>query len=251
MIWNGDVLEKLNPICRCGRNLYLDNKWILYKLFDSRYYFGEDVERNVDFWISYDIPNVVKVYDKIYFDDKFYGYTMEYIKNSITFREAIGRDIRYEDKVSAILDVYEALRYLHGYGMIIGDIHLDNFLYVNGRGYVIDLDNMTSVNGSFIFKQKYCVRLRHDGCKINEVSRYIDNIKVMLCSLSLIYGIDLEDFISSYSHDINLEFVYDYLIRFLKCKDFDEYFSLLFNKGDVSYFDELLCNKGTGKKLKM
>lgn len=178
---------------------------MLYKVFDDSSFFEDEVERNIDYQIKNYIPNTPHIYDKIYMHRKFCGYCMEYLMNTMTFREAIYKDSSFSVKVSAILDIYKTIKYLHSKDICLGDIHLDNsLLSENGQGYVIDLDYLVFYGDEFKFQQLYCISLNRNSNVLNRVSKYTDNTKLMLCCLSLIMGFDLEMNISSSKRDINI-----------------------------------------------
>ena len=70
-------------------------------------------------------------------------------------------------------------------------------------------------------------------------SRYTDNVKFMISSLSLIFNIDLEDFIDRNSHDINLESIYHKLIVPSGMEELIIYFQDLMEQKETKYFDEM------------
>ncbi len=243
-----DQIKELRPfqlkddtLNSSGNIYYFDSK--LVKIFGDNDFFLDEVERNIDFQMSYSIPNVPKIYDKIDVNGEFNGYCMQNINNSVTFRKSLGSNISFSNKVNAIMNIYQTIKFLHHHNIFLGDIHLDNFLIdCYGRGYVIDLDYLVFPVDKFKFKQLYCVKRNHQTPKINLVSKYTDNVKAVLCSLSLLYDIDLEQYISKSSFDIDLEDVYNTFIKGLGISELDEYFDRLINNSDVEYFDEFLLN---------
>ena len=76
--------------------------------------------------------------------------------------------------------------------------------------------------------------------KINVPSKYTDNVKLMICSLSLLLNRDLEEYISPNLHSINLEQVYKEVILPFNNPSLNEYFEKLMMKQDVPYFGEYL-----------
>ena len=95
---------------------------ILYKIFGDNSYIDEK-NRNIDFLIQNKVLNSPEIYAKLYKENEFCGYTMEYISNSLTFRQAIKENISLGDKIKAINDVYEAMKFLHVSNIYLGDIH--------------------------------------------------------------------------------------------------------------------------------
>lgn len=52
-------------------------------------------------------------------------------------------NIDFDSCIKIIQDIYKAIKYLHKKELLIGDIHMDNFMVDDkGRGYVIDLDGI-------------------------------------------------------------------------------------------------------------
>lgn len=210
-----EKLEKLSQLSLAknthnnGGAIYLLEDGTILKVLRDCYCYQSEIERNVDFQLKNRIPNTPEVYDKLYIDGTFSGYHREYIPDSLTFRDAIGKITELLPKLKAIRDVYTALKFLHQNGIFLGDIHLDNFLITySGTGYLIDLDYMRFPKDEYKFEQCYLVQPNDSSYKINVASKYTDNVKVALSCLSLLLGIDLEVFISSKEHSINLEKIY-------------------------------------------
>ena len=237
-----------------GGNIYKVSERVIYKIFKDLYSFQEEVERNIDFQITNAIPNTPKIYNKLFLNGKFSGYSMEYIPNAVTFRKAIGEDFDLSTKFAAIKIIYEALKYLHQHyphHIFLGDIHADNFLITReGAGYIIDLDYMRFPNDEYKFQQCYLIKPNNNSCKINVASEYTDNIKVMISCLSLLLNTDLEEFISSKTSALNLEELYDKVILPLNNPSLSNYFERLQNKEKVEYFDDWLSFQNLSKHTK-
>ena len=245
------LLSLENTTHNNGGMIYLKDKDTSYKIFRDFYSYQDEVERNIDFQIDNKIPNIPQVYDKIYVDGKFLGYSMQYERGTLTFRNAIGRDISFNDKISAICDIYQSLRYLHEKGIYLGDIHSDNFLIsVSGEGYLIDLENMRFPGDEFKFQQCYLIKPNNGSNEINIASDYTDNAKVMISSLSLLLDRDLEKVISKHSSDINLQEIYEKVILPLNNEKLSDYFEKIII-GKVEYFDEFLKRKYSISKSKV
>lgn len=217
---------------------------ILYKLFGDNSFIDEK-NRNVDFLIQNRVPNSPEIYAKLYRESEFCGYTMEYLSNSLTFRQAIKEDISTLEKLQAITDIYEAMKFLHSYDICLGDIHSDNMLITNGKGYLIDLEEIRFPGDEFKFKQCYLVRPNESLNKINIPSKYTDNVKLMICSLSLLLNRDLETFIDPIRHEINLEKLYNDIILPLNDEELSLYFEELMGGSFTEYFSDFL-----GKSIK-
>lgn len=223
--------------------LYKENKH-LYKIFADTS-FLEEKERNIEYMINNNIPNVPKYYGKIKnIGGKIIGFKMEYIDNSYTFREAINYDIPIENKINAINDIYKAIETLHKANIYIGDIHLDNILIKDGEtGYIIDLDEVRFPGDEWKFRQKYVIKKTNESYKTVIPNKYTDNIKLMISSLSLLLNEDLENFIDKKGHYINLELLQKY-IKDLPDNDLNKFLKSkvpeFLKQADEIYFESIL-----------
>lgn len=220
-----------------GGSLYLEDGY-LYKVYNEISYFREEKERNIKFLMNNSIPNTPKIYKMLYKNNEFNGYVMEYIEGSMTFREGMKQEISFSDKIKAILDVYETLKVLHSYGICIGDIHLSNFLYKDGHGYVIDLDEIRYPEDNFKFRERYLVKESIKSVPSKQASFITDNIKVCICCLSFLYNIDLENIICKYS----LKSV-KIILKFLTSDEEYKEISKILDINKLCYFDDVLINR--------
>ena len=222
-----------------GGNIYQYSDDVLYKIVDE-YFFRDEIERNVDYLMCHDVPCTVKIYDKIYFNDNFFGYSMRYLKNAVTFRTATYLKIDFDKAIDAVQCIYQAMRYLHDRNILIGDLHLDNMMIDNcGYGYLIDLDYMVFPGDEYKFRKLYDIKYRRDGYRVSLSSKNTDNVRAMICALSIIFGIDLESKFRYY-FEINLESMYDGFIQSLHLNNLSDYFLRIVSGEDVEYFDEFL-----------
>lgn len=220
-----------------GGSLYLEDGY-LYKVYDEISYFREEKERNIKFLMNNNIPNTPKIYKMLYKNNEFNGYVMEYIEGSMTFRESLNKNIDFMDKVSAIKDIYKSLKTLHSYNICIGDIHLSNFLYKDGHGYVIDLDEIRYPEDNFKFRERYLVKENIKSVPSKQASFITDNIKVCICCLSFLYNIDLENIICKYS----LKSV-KIILKFLTSDEEYKEISRVLDVNKLCYFDDILVNR--------
>lgn len=219
-----------------GGSLYLEDGY-LYKVYDEVSYFRDEKERNIKFLMNNSIPNTPKIYKMLY-NNEFNGYIMEYIEESMTFREGMKQEINFSDKIKAILDVYETLKVLHSYNICIGDIHLSNFLYKDGHGYVIDLDEIRYPEDNFRFRERYLVKESIKSVPSKQASFITDNIKFCICCLSFLYNIDLENIICKYS----LKSV-KMILKFLTSDEEYKEISKVLDVNKLCYFDDILVNR--------
>lgn len=220
-----------------GGSLYLEDGY-LYKVYDEISYFRDEKERNIKFLMNNSIPNTPKIYKMLYKNNEFNGYIMEYIEGSMTFRDGMKQEISFSDKIKAILDVYETLKVLHSYNICIGDIHLSNFLYKDGHGYVIDLDEIRYPEDNFKFRERYLVKESIKSVPSKQASFITDNIKVCICCLSFLYNIDLENIICKYSLK-SVKIILKFLISDEEYKEI----SKVLDVNKLCYFDDILTNR--------
>ncbi len=220
-----------------GGSLYLEDGY-LYKVYDEISYFRDEKERNIKFLMNNSIPNTPKIYKMLYKNNEFNGYIMEYIEGAMTFRDGMKQEISFSDKIKAILDVYETLKVLHSYNICIGDIHLSNFLYKDGHGYVIDSDEIRYPEDNFKFRERYLVKENIKSVPSKQASFITDNIKVCICCLSFLYNIDLENIICKYS----LKSV-KIILKFLTSDEEYKEISKVLDINKLCYFDDILTNR--------
>ena len=212
----------------------------IYKIFNSTDYIDEK-KRNIEFLIQNPIAHTPVIYEPLYIQNHVAGYIMDYIPNVCTFREALTKNLSLEQKIHAIQDVFQALGELHEKNIFIGDIHSDNFMIdLEGNGYIVDLEEIRFLGDEFKFKQCYLVKPNEHSYKINVASRYTDNVKLMISSLSLLLNVDLEKYIMPSEHCICLEQIYKEVVLPLNQPVLNEYFLALMNKEDVPYFSDCL-----------
>ena len=220
-----------------GGSLYLEDGY-LYKVYDEVSYFRDEKERNIKFLMNNSVPNTPKIYKMLYKNNEFNGYVMEYIEGTMTFRDGMKQEISFSDKIKAILDVYETLKVLHSYGICIGDVHLSNFLYKDGHGYVIDLDEIRYPEDNFKFRERYLVKESIKSVPSKQASFITDNIKVCICCLSFLYNIDLENIICKYSlKSVRI------ILKFLTSGEEYKEISKVLDVNKLCYFDDILTNR--------
>lgn len=222
----------------------------LYKLFNYNYYLDE-VERNIDYLLDHSIPHTPSLYDKLYIRKDFSGYTMDYLKNTITFRKSTLKSIPFELKMKAIMDICEVFHYLHSQNICVGDVHSDNFLIdKKGNGYVIDLDYLVFPTDIMGFQQLYWIVQKRGSSYMGKVSPYTDQIKLIISCFSLLMEIDLERAFMR-NGDICLENIFPFIEKYYSCHELKDYLNDLIKGESSYYFDSFLKeNKGIYKKLK-
>ncbi len=248
---SSENLKNLKPLKTTGHNnggnIYFYNDKLLYKIFHDRYIFINERERNVDFLCKHNISNCATPIDKIILDGEFYGYSEKYIPNASTFKEGINNDnLSLKEKLKIIRDIYLPLKYLHSKGIYLGDIHLDNFIYNNTNGFLIDLDDVRFKGDEYKFKKYYNLKKTSSSPAIIVENINTDNIKTTISALSFIYGVNIEEYIKN--NDIeSLKKIINQLSLSKSTKNY--IFDNLSNfDGKVLYFDECL-NEFNDQKL--
>lgn len=209
----------------------------LYKIIDTNTTYQKIIERNIDYLSKNNIPNVPKIIDKIYYNNKFYGYIVENIKGSITFKEAIFKEIDTNLKIKAIIDIHKALKALHEKKITLGEINLECFIIDEQGGYIINLDNIHYPYDDNTYKTTYDVKTSNNSPK------YKDIVKMMISSLSLMVNMDLEKIVSPKTKCISLDYIYSMVIPAIGNKKLDEYFKRIMN-GEEIYFDDFIIENG-------
>ena len=233
-------LEKYSVLKSDGYNtdstIYIVDDHTLYKIFKDDYIFYDEKVRNIKFLLDKEIPYAITPEDIIVIDGKVWGYKMLYLKDSKTLRKGI-QDIEtsLEDKAMIIKKIYIALRGLHDLGIFLGDIHLDNFLYSNDSGFIIDLDDIR-----FLFEQHnnrsyYFVKTASDKNSLAIEDQYTDNLKAMIYSLSFLLNIDLETMVKKGN-------LMDSIRELNLPEDVELYISAVIDSGkeEILYFDDIV-----------
>lgn len=242
-------LKKINDDSNNGGNLYTDYQ-LLYKLFDDNPCFLDEKERNVHYLYKKRLfhPYVLDIlYHGFGKKKRFLGYVQEFIPNAKTFRDGISdQEISYEEKEKIIGDVFDKLRILHAEDKYLGDVHLENFIYNEDGGYIIDLDEIRFQGvDDFNFEDCYLIKPDHNSPAIRIADRYTDNVKTMIASLSFLYGFDLEAIVKNGT----LVDVKQYLECMIEDKEFQgKVFQILDCRDEVTYFDEILGNTVSKKE---
>ena len=69
---------------------------------------------------------------------------------------------------------------------------MDNFLYVDGNGYTIVLDEIRLKGDEFKFRECYLLKENKNSMISKVATPITDNIKLAIVCLSFYYGVDLE-----------------------------------------------------------
>ena len=204
-------LDNLPVISASGHNnggtIYIKDDETLYKVFHNRYFFIDEKERNADFLIKASL-SCPKPIDKIYIDGEFYGYSQPYIKNAKSFLAAIKEKAEGIDKKTIISDVFNQLQELHQYDVYLGDIHLDNFIFDESHGYIIDLDDIRFKGiDDFKFTEFYLLQNNKNSNMQKIADEKSDIMKTFICCLSFYYNTNLEQLVIDEGVDALFDFL--------------------------------------------
>ena len=242
-----DNMKKIDNGLTNGGSVYLKDS-IIYKFFSDKPYFLEEKLRNVLF-LSQEKLFHPFIMNPIYDNGEFIGYTEEYIQNAFSWKEAIYYDLPKEFQFKIICDVYEKLKILHCHNYYYGDIHMCNLLFNNNDGFLIDLDEIRLMGeDEFKFSEYYNVHLTNTSPYLKKSSLYLDNVKMMVSSLSLLLNYDFEVFLQNNS----LEELKKILSYFLDYDGFLQSICYLIDaKEENIYFDDILVQYQDNVKLKI
>lgn len=219
-----------------GGFLYVKDNYTLYKIFHNLNYNINKRERNIDFLIDKNVRNGILPINKIYMNNKFVGYSQQYIKHAKTFRdELFENNMKFNNKIKIINDIFLALNDIHKYNVYIGDIHIDNLLYKDGCGYLIDYDDIR-FSRQDKFKQYYFIRYNSFEMPIDE-NKNTDNIKMTISAISFLFNYNFEPFVRKCGIDPMLNLI-DKMDINNNCKS-NIYSNLSNYDGDLEYFN--LC----------
>lgn len=236
---NINELERLQVSGKnTGGDIFVISSQILYKIYDDTN-FIDIKEQNIDFLLKTK-PIALSGYpiDKIILKEthEFIGFSMPYYHNTQTFTQMCNNDaLSFPYKKKIIEDIYAQLKELHKRGILLKDIHMDNFI-ANESGHIIDLDEFILPGNEYSFRQYYCISKNARRPSIVYPTRISDNIKTIISSLSLIYGYNFEEILRKNENlDEFLEYYKQYFPKLLY-----EYLELMFNMKELIYFDEVI-----------
>lgn len=236
-----ELLERISAYNNSGGNIYIDGE-VIYKIFIDNGFFIDEKKRNIEYLYESNWANP-KILGLIYNRGVFVGYVEELIKGAKTFKEGIADEsLKIDDKCRKIYDVYDKLRLLHERDIFVGDIHLENFIYNEQGGYIIDLDEIRFKDvDCYKFMEYYTVRNSNVSVCKTMVDKTIDNIKATICALSLLYNYNFEAIAKKSGTDM-VEF---YLDAFTDDDSLKDGVHTIFNDNcsDILYFDEILEDK--------
>ena len=154
---------------------------------------------------------------------------MKYLKDFKTFKDSLAdNNLDIKDKEQIIKNIFQAIKRLHRLGVFLEDIQLENFMYFQNEGIVIDLDDIHFSFEEDKTRAKYYLK----GIK-NKNPFYLDNLKVVISSLSLLMGINIEEMVkdndfNTILHSLNLP------------EEVLLYLQTIIDSEEVIYFDEIV-----------
>lgn len=139
------------------------------------------------------------------------GYFMEFILGEKTWRTALkDTNLTIEDKINMIHNVFIPIKQLHQLGIIIGDIHLDNFIYrkeekyedCHYHGYLADIEDFYIPKLEDNCRQLYTISPNSYDEPYLLPTMQTDNIKATINCLSLIYGVNFQQYLEYYDYTL-------------------------------------------------
>lgn len=202
----------------------------VYKIFKDSSFIDEK-KRNIKWLLSQPvIEHTTYPEEKIMMDTELVGYSMTYLDNCLSFRKSINSELDLSIKVKIIRQIFSALKEFHQRGVILGDIHLDNFIHNNKEGFIADLEELRFPGDEFKFRKCYCLKSSQDSYRINCETKATDNIKTTISALTFLLGYDFETFIKNHTvEDLNQ------LLLSLELN-----LQTILNCNDAVYFDEVM-----------
>lgn len=215
-------------------NIYLTDDEYLYKIFTDKVIFYEEKIKTLLFLVNKKIDNAILPDDLIVIDNQISGYKMKYLKGYDSLKKGVDEITSLNNKLKIIKKLYIALKELHQLGLYLGDIHLDNILYQDDKAYLIDFDQSRFIDINFRNHPYYFLKIRENEPMIIKENYYTDNLKTMICCLSILLNENLEELII----DNNLLDIIDELQMdsYLKKQIID----VINSNDNVIYFDDAL-----------
>ncbi len=146
---NFSKLKKLNvKSLNIESDLYiLDNKYLIKKFIYDDVDYLKEKEHKIDHLLNQNMTGVIPVLSKITIDNKFVGYIMPFINNSMELKELNNMDINYEQLIEIMYKLSKSLEIMHNNNIIYGDISDSNIILNTAlEPYFIDIDGAL-VNG--------------------------------------------------------------------------------------------------------
>ena len=202
-------LQQINSKQHLESDLFHDKEFA-YKIFkDLSIYQIIKKERKMELLQDGEcLPNVVMPIDKLFYQNQFRGYTMEYVKNSIPLFDFNKRSKDIGLFLKTLLIVSQSLEKIHQdpRNILVGDLNFDNIIIDKDfNPYFVDFDSckikelenetIPAILGSYL--------LNRNIIKV-ETTKNTDKFSLLLCTLYMIFKKHI-DTVSMYQYDKKTE----------------------------------------------
>lgn len=208
-----DISERFSRFKTTNYAILFKNGNDLFKIFRDYEWQNLDMIEYLHGLYNFVSKNNILPKDLIYYGDVIAGYQEEFI-NGYTFLEALKKPVLFERKEQAINHISLALQDINQY-IVVGDINLQNLLIPKDRndknGYIIDFDFAKEINDDSINLTAYYVKINNNRITDNLNT---DKVKIFISFLSLLYGYNFEEIVSSYKCTDTLDVILEKLESF-------------------------------------
>ncbi|MDD2435918.1 MAG: hypothetical protein PHI05_02540 [Bacilli bacterium] len=236
-------LKKLNvKSLNIESDLYILAKKYLIKVFiDDDQDFLIEKEKKVSALSKKNVAGTIPVFSSINIDNKFGGYVMPYIENSIELGEIVNTNISKEQLIKVLIRISETLENMHKENIIYGDIGESNIIVDEKLNpYFVDMDGaiVDGIGRSNVPKLFFGNKFVKDDTPSKELDIYLLNILfINLLSKQNVSKMDFEELFK--------------VIDNLDISDgLKQYFSLIPNGIQSNYVTDLLKKEISNKHVK-
>ncbi|MGI6329246.1 MAG: hypothetical protein ACOXZR_00090 [Bacilli bacterium] len=175
-----------------GGNIYQFDEETLLKIYDSNYSPIAIRENNIDYLINIaKIDNAILPLEKVYINDKFRGFRMWEVKEAKRLYEVIEDDsLNINKRIKYARTLLKTLKEIQKNNIVLGDIHLDNFIHNEKDVYFVDMDGIR--NGDLYTQSLYYIQPTTKESHLRWEDKNTDNAKMALIFLSLLYKVNYE-----------------------------------------------------------
>ena len=208
-----DTLEKISGASHKESTLFYDKNTI-YKLFDD---LSDSERRRKETKVELlgdgtQLPLTVMPKDKIvygFLNDRFEGYSMDYISDSTTLLKAFTRNKKIYLFIYLINNISKAIEKIHKdpRNIVISDLHAKNFILdKNFNPYIVDIESakIDGIKNDTISLSLHNYLSNRNLYTNIETTPNTDRLCLLMMSLNIIFGKDI-DKISQYEYEEKAE----------------------------------------------
>ena len=173
----------------------MDN--LMYKIFFDNSIHIETKEQIINYLLEQNLncKNIILPKNKIFINNIFKGYTMDYVQNSSSISSFVNdnnSNFSLEKRKKFMLELNNSIKEIHKANMYYGDIHQGNIIIDNFDLYLIDIDSLRINNISEHLMSLYRLKEVSSSNTKKEENFKTDIIKMNIILLSLLYQADFE-----------------------------------------------------------